>query len=651
VQSGAIIDTALAVQIYVYEAIAGNSLAIRDTLCYDDSPGVLTAGSLSGGNGFYDYTWEAWTESEGWQNRAGTEDLAEGNLQETTLYRRIVISAKVCIDTSNIDTLTVLDTLTGNTFIDPGVDICYGSDAGTLEPDPPAGGDGNFSYQWMESDGIADFTSISGANSPEYSTPVLYDTIYYRREVRYGPTSACIDISNTYPVIVYPAITNNTIDGGSPQHVCYNTQLTLQGIAGLGGGSGEGFNFLWEESDDNAIWTDAAGVNDNSDYSVASVTDTVWYRREVRSGAEDQCIDVSDPILIQLFPQVNGDILSKQDTACSGTSITIDFEGLEGVAPWSISLGVDGINYTETGINTTEGTIGYPVVESGDVSIQEIEDDNGCFADLSGNTGAISLTVFDSPSSIAGEDTETCGLSFTLEAELDGEAGYWSGPGTFADSTNPNSLVTVEDFSAQISHLFEWKEWIWHCRDSATVEISFYEPPEEPVLPEDPTLDYTFEYQLDAPLPLGEGTWLQLSGPEGGVATFEDSTLNNTLVSFTAHLSGEYGLQWTVINGVCPAVSATTLITIGDVELNTGFSPNGDGINDEYIINLSGIGTAELRIIDRWGNLVWHWSDPDQIRWDGKNYKGQDLPEGTYFYILTQESVPYDERGFIELRR
>lgn len=66
------------------------------------------------------------------------------------------------------------------------------------------------------------------------------------------------------------------------------------------------------------------------------------------------------------------------------------------------------------------------------------------------------------------------------------------------------------------------------------------------------------------------------------------------------------------------------------------FSPNGDGINDLWTID--GIGTWESRkvtIYDRWGRKVWNDDQYDNARaFAGQDNQGNDLPDGTYFYVI-----------------
>jgi gliding motility-associated-like protein len=78
------------------------------------------------------------------------------------------------------------------------------------------------------------------------------------------------------------------------------------------------------------------------------------------------------------------------------------------------------------------------------------------------------------------------------------------------------------------------------------------------------------------------------------------------------------------------------------------FTPNGDGINDYFkLLNLDDYPTAEVKIYNRWGTLVYE-SDAYKNDWDGGNLK-----TGTYFYLVTPNSKKfiYDADAKEELKQ
>lgn len=62
------------------------------------------------------------------------------------------------------------------------------------------------------------------------------------------------------------------------------------------------------------------------------------------------------------------------------------------------------------------------------------------------------------------------------------------------------------------------------------------------------------------------------------------------------------------------------------------FTPNGDGINDVFIITSSGLTDFSLLIVNRWGEVVFETNDPDQ-GWDG-TINGNKCADGVYFYSM-----------------
>jgi len=62
------------------------------------------------------------------------------------------------------------------------------------------------------------------------------------------------------------------------------------------------------------------------------------------------------------------------------------------------------------------------------------------------------------------------------------------------------------------------------------------------------------------------------------------------------------------------------------------FTPNGDNVHDQFLpFPYRFIERIDLKIFNRWGQLVFETTDPD-ILWDGTNQNGDELAEGAYFY-------------------
>ncbi|PLX02795.1 MAG: hypothetical protein C0595_09420 [Marinilabiliales bacterium] len=69
----------------------------------------------------------------------------------------------------------------------------------------------------------------------------------------------------------------------------------------------------------------------------------------------------------------------------------------------------------------------------------------------------------------------------------------------------------------------------------------------------------------------------------------------------------------------------------------SGFSPNGDGLNDVFEVKGIGLKKFKLQIFSRWGELIFE-SDNIEDQWDGK-YNGEFVPTGTYVYNIKYTSM------------
>ena len=68
------------------------------------------------------------------------------------------------------------------------------------------------------------------------------------------------------------------------------------------------------------------------------------------------------------------------------------------------------------------------------------------------------------------------------------------------------------------------------------------------------------------------------------------------------------------------------------------FSPNGDGINDTWVIDcIENYPDNAVQIFDRWGDRIISFEGYNNTTrvWSGTNAKGALLPDGTYYYVLT----------------
>ena len=108
-------------------------------------------------------------------------------------------------------------------------------------------------------------------------------------------------------------------------------------------------------------------------------------------------------------------------------------------------------------------------------------------------------------------------------------------------------------------------------------------------------------------------------------------------------------------NGV-PDESSQTPVVLSPTKLRIpqGFSPNGDGQNDRFVIGNVGPDKIQLEVYNRWGNAVYKSADY-RNDWNGKSNQGvrfgDDLPDGTYYYIVINLTTGERFMSFITIMR
>jgi gliding motility-associated-like protein len=207
-----------------------------------------------------------------------------------------------------------------------------------------------------------------------------------------------------------------------------------------------------------------------------------------------------------------------------------------------------------------------------------------------------------------------------------------AGPGqfteTFTDQFGCDSTIqlSVESIDADVFSLTPDEQIILEGNTSVTFSLT-----DNDQLPPDYTLELT---QL----------------PLHGTASVSEGELTYDLTnpSFLGVDSFGYRVCTQVCIDTCleASIRISTLadcLTEIQANLPTGFTPDGDGFNDELdpLREVSDIGClqnperATMRVLNRWGEVVFE-ADPYR-EWDGRYTNGQIVPQGTYYYILTFE--------------
>ncbi len=140
-----------------------------------------------------------------------------------------------------------------------------------------------------------------------------------------------------------------------------------------------------------------------------------------------------------------------------------------------------------------------------------------------------------------------------------------------------------------------------------------------------------------------------LNGPSQGTASM-DATGELTYAPNVRACDFSDTLVYEICQGaVCDQATVSIRVRCGLVEVYRGFSPNGDGVNDFFVIEgIEDYPESALSIYNRWGNQVLA-TKGYRNDWGG-TWTDRILVTGTYFYVL---QLPGEEpmTGWVELAR
>lgn len=139
---------------------------------------------------------------------------------------------------------------------------------------------------------------------------------------------------------------------------------------------------------------------------------------------------------------------------------------------------------------------------------------------------------------------------------------------------------------------------------------------------------------------IAEGDIVVLDGDGMGTASWSPGNTLTSTTDFTPSANPNETTTYflTVSNGSCTETDSVNVFVGEVVTIYSAFSPNGDDINDKWVIkNSSQYPDMEVTVYDRSGQKVFQttgYSTQDKW-WDGtKNNGGKPLPVSTYYYVV-----------------
>ncbi len=401
--------------------------------------------------------------------------------------------------------------------------------------------------------------------------------------------------SQTYTITEPAALTTGI---SASDALCYQAPNGSAEVTATGGTAP--YTYLWSDGQTTAV----AG-----NLVAALYTVTVL---DMNSCSATNSINVNEPADLQLSYVATA-------VKCIGDhngTITIYAQG--GTQPFNYSATQDFVNF----VSTTNGVIQDLAV--GDYSVI-VSDNNGCTKTLPATVPDATPDAF-----LSSADSTSCygadyndGRAHIIATSVQNGPYMFSmdgGPqqysGDFYDLSSGNHTITAYNYFGCVS----------------TIPVFVPEP--LPIV-----VDVTPDTLL---LPLGEGgevlvTYLNASNVHyAWTPTLGLSCIDCPNPTITVYQRGDYLVTVSMQNGTSTCYgTATVHVDIEEQQpifIPNSFSPNGDGNNDEFKVYGQDIKTLDLKIFNRWGELVFE-TDNQFNGWDG-TYKGVLQNPAVYTYTV-----------------
>lgn len=392
--------------------------------------------------------------------------------------------------------------------------------------------------------------------------------------------------------LVYMGFTAATGGSYNYQTVCFNYLTGLDELSDASVCPGDSVQLTVPAGFTSYLWLPDEGISDNTiNNPYFSPTETTTYTVTI----SDECgFTISDTVTVTVSSPEFLD-LGPDKSLCEGQSFTFN----------AFTAGADSYLWSTGSILPT-----LTVFEAGEwwceVAVGNCVDRD-----------TVSAEYFPGPVIDFGPDTTVCGIGETifLDATTPGANYLWQD-----GSTGPTYLITIDG-------LYYVTVTLGGCvdKDSLAVNYSTY-----------PSVNIGKDFGL-----CPEQTVDLYAGPNTFIYLWSDGSTSNT---FTIT---EIGTYWVDVNSN-GCTTRDSIIAIADpclceIIVPNAFTPNGDGINDEFKqLDCQALNNFNMRIYNRWGEMMFETADYNQ-GWDGK-FKNKECEMGSYVYVIDY-SIPEGESG------
>lgn len=447
-------------------------------------------------------------------------------------------------------------------------------------------------------------------------------------------TNTSAGMSGTYSVTVTlngcssaPASVNVTIDASGTVTAGSNSPLCAGGTLTLLGGVNSTGTFSWNWKGPNNFSSSQQNPSIQNVTPAASGAYTVTASSPTGSCPSSATLNV----LVTPQPAISGGSVTNPGICTTGTGF-ITLQGLVSNTTYAVQYSKNGIPQPAVALTAgAGGSLVIPNLAGGTYSSITASQGN-CVSNAVGPFTLTETNALPGPPRATGNMPLCVGGTLQLNASTTstGTLAYqWSGPNGFTSIAQNPSIGNITLAAAGKYYVMVSAGSCVSAKDSIDVQIGSY-----PVV------------SLGPDLVLAPGSQQTLTpsiqnGPVSQYLWTPPANLSCTACAspvVTAQANTSYILKVTNSYG-CSAsdtIRIKTLCEGSNVFIPAAFTPDGDGLNDKFMIRASGpIRVTYFRIFNKWGELVFektHFAPNDPAYgWDGR-VKGVAVPPDVFVY-------------------
>lgn len=504
-----------------------------------------------------------------------------------------------------------------------------------IEGESIVSGTGSYTYQWQSSSDGINYRDIVDAVAKDYIPPVIQQTMYYRRSIAYSACSIATLTSNVVKLNVIGSL--DVIDFEMPDICLKDASAKFLNKTMVTDGVETELTYLWDFGDPGSANPTSTERDGQHLYTHAGnyLTQLTVFRNGICGRTIEKTFRVNGSAPKAGFSIQNSTALCSNTAVLFEDHATVDFGEITRI-DWYYDA-ENNPTVVETDNSPGARLSGpklykhlYPVFHNPGTKVFRIRmivySGISCIDEqtIPITLQAVPEVVFDElPTAVCSSVTpfqltqgrETSGL-------LPGK-GIYTGDGVSASGLfDP---ATAGEGKHTLTYSFTMDNG---CTSAAkTQDITVFRTPTVDA-GKDQTVLEGGEVKLTAVVTASSGLTLSYKwNPSTGL---DKDDILNPIASPPRDVA--YQLTVTTAQG-CFATDDVFVHVLQNPEIPNTFTPNGDGINDEWNIKfLSSYPLATVNVFNRYGGKVYSGTGTSK-NWDGK-YNGEYVPVGVYYYLI-----------------